>query len=115
MDAEGCWLLLQRSRLGALPSISTNVAPRLSCAAVRLPMQHDGRAPRSYRGGFGSIPNVGSGNPENIARAMEVGTATAGISLGEKPAFQAVPAEFESQCPLCHDVQHWCALRAANL
>ncbi len=24
----------------------------------------------------------------------------AGISLGEKPAFQAVPAEFESRCPL---------------
>jgi hypothetical protein len=24
-----------------------NVAPRPSCAAVRLPMQHDGRAPRS--------------------------------------------------------------------
>ena len=82
-------------------------APK-SCVGVRLPMQHDGRAPRWYRGGFGSISNVGSGNPENIARAMQVGTATsvrgtlpvAGISLGEKPVFQTVPAEFESRCPL---------------
>src|SRR6478736_1432317 len=36
------------------------LVPRPSCAAARLPMQHDGRAPRWYRGGFGSTPNVGS-------------------------------------------------------
>lgn len=29
MDAEGCWFLLQRNRLGALPSVSTRIASRL--------------------------------------------------------------------------------------
>ena len=108
-------------------------------------MQHDGRAPRWYRGGFGSIPNVGSGNPEPAAAAAQVGTATissAGISLGENAAFQAAQpssnlgarskyagvadwlrhvlakhdkwVRFPSPART-NDVQHWGALRAANL
>jgi len=63
--AEGGVPALQAGFLGALPSRSTELASQPSCAAVRLPMQHDGRAPRWYRGGFGSIPNVGSGSPES--------------------------------------------------
>ena len=65
-------------------------------------MQHDGRAPRWYRGGFGSIPNVGSGGRERtcFGGVSSDGHCFAGISLGEKSAFQAVSAEFESRCPL---------------
>jgi hypothetical protein len=90
MDAEGCWFALQASRLGALPSISTEVAPRPSCVVVRCPCSTMDVHLVGIEAGSVRFRTWAPAVVKAPASAVRVTTAICGYPHGEGPAFQAV-------------------------